>query len=46
VIGDRTIEGRFADLAPDGALLLDTDEGRKRYVAGDVSLSAPGGGEA
>jgi len=46
VIGDRTIEGRFADLAPDGALLLDTDEGRKRYVAGDVSLTAPGGAEA
>jgi BirA family biotin operon repressor/biotin-[acetyl-CoA-carboxylase] ligase len=44
-VGDHTIEGRFADLAPDGALLLDTDEGRQRYVAGDVSLSAPGGGE-
>ena len=40
VIGDRTVEGGFAGLAPDGALLLDTAEGRKRYVAGDVSLSA------
>ncbi|HLY87536.1 MAG TPA: biotin--[acetyl-CoA-carboxylase] ligase, partial [Acetobacteraceae bacterium] len=46
VVGDRTIEGRFADLAPDGALLLDTAEGRKRYVAGDVSLSAAVGEEA
>ena len=44
-VGAHTIEGRFADLAPDGALLMDTDEGRKRYLAGDVSLSAPGGGE-
>lgn len=41
VVGDHSIEGRFAGLDPDGALLLDTAEGRKRYVAGDTSLSAP-----
>lgn len=29
-------EGRFAGLDEDGALLLDTDQGRRRIVAGDV----------
>ncbi len=37
-IGDQSVEGRFADLAPDGALLVDTDAGRQRVVAGDVAL--------
>ena len=36
-IGDRVIEGGFADIALDGALLLDTEIGRQRIVAGDVS---------
>ena len=35
--GDGSIEGRFADLAPDGALIVDTDVGRQRFVAGDVA---------
>lgn len=38
-IDDRTIEGRFADLAPDGTLIIDTDEGRRRCAAGDVGFS-------
>lgn len=38
-IGDRTIAGRFADLAPDGALIIDTDEGRRRCTAGDVGFA-------
>jgi len=38
-IGDRSISGRFADLAPDGALIVDTNEGLQRFVAGDVHLS-------
>ena len=38
VIGERTIEGRFADLADDGALILDTSEGRTRCVVGDVGV--------
>jgi BirA family biotin operon repressor/biotin-[acetyl-CoA-carboxylase] ligase len=35
-IGNHPVEGRFAGLDDDGALLLDTDEGRKRIVAGEV----------
>jgi len=35
-IGSNPIEGRFAGLDDDGALLLDTDDGRKRVIAGDV----------
>jgi hypothetical protein len=35
--GDGAIEGRFADLAHDGALIVDTDVGRQRFVAGDVA---------
>jgi BirA family transcriptional regulator, biotin operon repressor / biotin---[acetyl-CoA-carboxylase] ligase len=38
-VGDRTIEGRFADLAPDGALVIDTDDGRKSLAAGDVGFA-------
>lgn len=37
--GDRTVEGRFADLSPDGALVLDTDEGQKLCAAGDVGFA-------
>ena len=33
----RTEEGTFAGLDEDGALLLDTPDGRKRIVAGEVS---------
>jgi BirA family biotin operon repressor/biotin-[acetyl-CoA-carboxylase] ligase len=36
--GERVIEGRFADVADDGALVLDTDEGPVRIVAGDVAI--------
>jgi BirA family biotin operon repressor/biotin-[acetyl-CoA-carboxylase] ligase len=35
-IGNHPIVGTFAGLDDDGALLLDTDEGRKRVMAGDV----------
>jgi BirA family transcriptional regulator, biotin operon repressor / biotin---[acetyl-CoA-carboxylase] ligase len=38
-VGDRLVEGRFADLAPDGALIMETDTGRARFVAGDVGLA-------
>jgi BirA family biotin operon repressor/biotin-[acetyl-CoA-carboxylase] ligase len=40
-IGGRTEEGMFAGLDMDGALLLDTAEGRKRIVAADVSGANP-----
>lgn len=40
-IGGRTEEGTFAGLDEDGALLLDTDKGRKRIVAGDVGGVSP-----
>jgi len=39
-IGGRTEEGRFAGLDESGAMLLDTQEGRKRIVAADVSGGA------
>ncbi len=32
----QVLEGRFADLDRDGALLLETDEGNRRVLAGDV----------
>ena len=35
--GAQVIEGAFADLDRDGALLLDTASGRQRVVVGDVS---------
>ena len=42
-----TLDGRFADLDEDGALLLDTADGRRRIAAGDVfpltGAEAPGG---
>jgi BirA family transcriptional regulator, biotin operon repressor / biotin---[acetyl-CoA-carboxylase] ligase len=40
-IGGRTEEGVFGGLDEDGALLLDTAEGRKRIVAADVSGASP-----
>lgn len=40
-IGGRTEEGVFAGLDDDGALLLDTAEGRKRIVVADVSGVSP-----
>jgi len=39
-IGDRTVQGRFADLSHDGALVIETPEGRRRIHAGEV-LSPP-----
>jgi BirA family transcriptional regulator, biotin operon repressor / biotin---[acetyl-CoA-carboxylase] ligase len=35
-LGDRFINGRFAGIDEDGALLLDTSDGRNRIIAGDV----------
>jgi BirA family biotin operon repressor/biotin-[acetyl-CoA-carboxylase] ligase len=35
-VGDRSIEGRFADLGHDGALVLETADGLERFVAGEV----------
>lgn len=35
--GATAVEGTFADLDLDGALLLDTEAGRRRIVVGDVS---------
>lgn len=37
-IAGRSIAGRFADLAPDGALIIETGDGERRFVAGEVSL--------
>jgi BirA family biotin operon repressor/biotin-[acetyl-CoA-carboxylase] ligase len=45
-LSDRLIEGRFADLAPDGSLILETDDGRKQFAAGDVALVARASGRA
>ena len=38
----QTIEGDFAGLDADGALLLDTRQGRQRIVAGDVAAGRSG----
>lgn len=38
---DRTVEGTFAGLDTDGALLLDTPDGQRRILAGDVSVGSP-----
>ena len=47
-LGETQMEGRFAGLAEDGALLLDTPGGRRSFVAGDVlpavSLASYGSG--
>lgn len=37
-LGGRTEEGLFAGLDADGAMLLDTPDGRKRIVAAEVSV--------
>ena len=45
VIGVRdgeTFTGRAVDIDEDGALLVDTEEGRRRVVAGDVSIRPTG----
>ena len=36
---DSTLEGVFADLDGDGALLLQQPDGRRRITAGDVFLA-------
>jgi BirA family biotin operon repressor/biotin-[acetyl-CoA-carboxylase] ligase len=35
-IGGQSVTGHFAGLDPDGALLLDTPEGRQRILAGEI----------
>jgi BirA family biotin operon repressor/biotin-[acetyl-CoA-carboxylase] ligase len=40
-VGGRSEEGLFAGLDVDGAMLLDTPDGRKRIVAAEVSGAAP-----
>ena len=40
-VGGRTEEGVFAGLDEDGAMLLDTPEGRKRIVSADVTAGGP-----
>jgi BirA family biotin operon repressor/biotin-[acetyl-CoA-carboxylase] ligase len=42
-LGDRFITGTFAGIDTDGALLLDTSEGRSRIIAGDVQLQPTAG---
>jgi BirA family biotin operon repressor/biotin-[acetyl-CoA-carboxylase] ligase len=37
-VAERYVTGRFAGLDEDGALLLDTADGRNRIVAGDVQV--------
>jgi BirA family transcriptional regulator, biotin operon repressor / biotin---[acetyl-CoA-carboxylase] ligase len=39
--GNHPIEGTFAGLDDDGALLLDTEEGQKRVVGGEVTPRLP-----
>jgi BirA family transcriptional regulator, biotin operon repressor / biotin---[acetyl-CoA-carboxylase] ligase len=43
--GDTPVRGRFVDLDPDGALVLETDQGRRRITTGDVHFAtiAPDG---
>jgi BirA family biotin operon repressor/biotin-[acetyl-CoA-carboxylase] ligase len=38
-IGDQMIEGRFANIRDDGALIVDTDVGRRICTAGDVGFA-------
>jgi len=45
-LADHFVTGRFAGIDTDGALLLDTPQGRGRIVAGDVQLEAAVGGTA
>ena len=37
--GTETVEGRFVDLDPDGALVLETSDGRRRITTGDVHFA-------
>lgn len=37
--GDQTVSGRFVDLDPDGALVLNTVTGRRRITTGDVHFA-------
>lgn len=37
-VGGQTVDGTFAGLDVDGALLLETSDGRRRVVAGDVAM--------
>ncbi|MBX9700824.1 MAG: biotin--[acetyl-CoA-carboxylase] ligase, partial [Acetobacteraceae bacterium] len=39
--GGSVLHGRFAGLAPDGGLLLDTDRGRRHILAGEVTAAHP-----
>jgi biotin-(acetyl-CoA carboxylase) ligase len=39
-LADRFVTGQFVGIDTDGALLLDTPQGRGRIVAGDVRLEA------
>ena len=43
-LGDQTLEGRFADVDAEGALILDTQTGRRRIFAADVFLPTAKGG--
>lgn len=45
-LGDRTIVGHFADLEHDGALVLETAEGRRRFVTGEVYAGSSASGSA
>ncbi len=38
-VGSGSIEGRFADLAHDGALIIETADGPARFVAGEVGVA-------
>ena len=37
-IGGDSFDGIAADIDAEGALLIDTDTGRRRVLAGDVSI--------
>jgi len=37
-LGDKTITGVAKDVAPDGALVLEGDEGTQSLYAGDVTV--------
>lgn len=41
-VGDRRLLGRYVGLADDGALLLETAEGRQAFQGGEVSLRPAG----
>ena len=41
VRGGETFDGKAVDIDAEGALLVDTPQGRKRVLAGDVSVRTP-----